>query len=98
MTKTRGLDTKVYVATDAPPGAIAGAEVRKALASLDQTLKASCGLVKRVDADLVPELRRTLEDARRAITSAGGVLATESPLQADGRRIATGIRHTVPTP
>ena len=62
-----------------------GADARKALASLDETLKDSGVLVKRLDADLMPELRRTLEDARKTLTSAGGVLATESPLQTDLR-------------
>jgi paraquat-inducible protein B len=62
-----------------------GADVRKALASLDETLKDSGVLAKGLNADLMPELRRTLEDARKTLTSAGGVLATESPLQTDLR-------------
>ena len=62
-----------------------GADVQKALASLDQTLQRADGLVKRLDAETTPELNRTLEDARRTLRSAEGALATESPLQTDLR-------------
>ena len=61
------------------------ADVRKALASLDQTLKSADVLVKRLDAETTPELNRTLEEARRTLKSAEGALATESPLQTDLR-------------
>ena len=51
-----------------------GTEVRDALASLNQTLKDADALVKHVDAQLVPEGTRTLEEMRRAIGSADRVL------------------------
>jgi paraquat-inducible protein B len=62
-----------------------GADVQKALASLDQTLQSADGLVKRLDSETTPELTRALEDARRTLKSAEGALATESPLQTDLR-------------
>ena len=61
------------------------ADVRKALTTLDQTLKSADVLVKRLDAETTPELTRALEDARRTLKSAEGALATESPLQTDLR-------------
>ena len=61
------------------------ADLRKALATLDQTLKSADVLVKRLGDDTAPELSRTLEDARRTLKSAEGALATESPLQTDLR-------------
>jgi paraquat-inducible protein B len=61
------------------------ADLRKALATLDQTLKSADVLVKRLGDDTTPELNRTLEDARRTLKSAEGALATESPLQTDLR-------------
>ena len=61
------------------------ADVRKALATLDQTLKSADVLARRLGDDTTPELNRTLEDARRTLKSAEGALATESPLQTDLR-------------
>ena len=51
-----------------------GTEVKDALASLNQTLKDADSLVKNVDAKLVPEGAKTLEDMRTAINSADRVL------------------------
>ena len=62
-----------------------GADVRKVLATLDQTLKDADGLVKRLDAETAPELNRALESARRTLKNAEVVLAAESPLQSDLR-------------
>ena len=61
------------------------ADVRKVIETLDQTLKDSDVLVKRLGAETTPELNRTLEEARRALKSAEGALASESPLQTDLR-------------
>ncbi|HTO47218.1 MAG TPA: MlaD family protein [Burkholderiales bacterium] len=62
-----------------------GADLRKVMATLDQTLKSADVLAKRLGDDTTPELNRTLEDARRTLKSAEGALATESPLQTDLR-------------
>jgi paraquat-inducible protein B len=62
-----------------------GADARKALATLDKTLKSADVLAKRLGDDTTPELNRTLEDARRTLKKAEGTLATESPLQTDLR-------------
>ena len=62
-----------------------GADVRKVLATLDQTLKDADVLVKRLDAETTPALNRALDDARQALKAADGALATESPLQTDLR-------------
>jgi len=51
-----------------------GTEVKDALAVLNQTLKDAGLMLKNVDAKLVPEGTRTLEDMRRAIGSADRVL------------------------
>jgi paraquat-inducible protein B len=62
-----------------------GADLRKVMATLDQTLKSADVLAKRLGDDTTPELNRTLEEARRTLKSAEGALATESPLQTDLR-------------
>jgi paraquat-inducible protein B len=61
------------------------ADVRKVMATLDQTLKDADVLVKRLEAETTPELNRALEEGRRALKSADTALAAESPLQTDLR-------------
>ena len=51
-----------------------GADLTKALASLDQTLKDASKAVNRVDTEVMPELKTTLEELRRMIATADGVL------------------------
>jgi len=51
-----------------------GADVTKALVSLDQTLKSADKAVNRIDAELTPGLKTTIEDLRRTIAAADGVL------------------------
>jgi paraquat-inducible protein B len=53
-----------------------GTDVAKALASLNDTLKDAGKLLKGVDTDLMPELKTTLEEARRMIATADGLLKT----------------------
>jgi len=60
-----------------------GADVRKALASADETLKGADTLLKRLDSDLIPDLRRALDSASLTLKNAENVLATGSPLQSD---------------
>jgi paraquat-inducible protein B len=60
-----------------------GGDVRKALASADETLKGVDVLLKRMDTDLIPDLRRALDSASLTLKNAETVLATGSPLQSD---------------
>jgi len=60
-----------------------GADVRKALASADETLKGADTLLKRLDSDLIPDLRRALDSASLTLKNAENVLATGAPLQSD---------------
>jgi paraquat-inducible protein B len=53
-----------------------GGDVTKALASLDSTLKEASKLLNGVDTDVMPELKTTLEEARRMIATADGLLTT----------------------
>src|SRR5215813_13544639 len=86
-----------------------GADTRKLIASLDETLKSvdtllqgADTLVKRVDSDLMPDLRRALDTAGRALDTAGAtlnsanaVLASESPLQSDLRQTLMEVNRTL---
>lgn len=63
-----------------------GADMRKAMATLDDVLKSTDRLVQRLDAELVGETRSTLQAARAAIERAErSMLATDAPLQQDAR-------------
>ena len=53
-----------------------GTDVTKALASLNNTLKDASKLLNGVDTDVMPELKTTLEEARRMIATADGLLKT----------------------
>ena len=53
-----------------------GADVTKALAAVNVTLEDASKLVNRLDTSVVPELKTTLEEARRMIATADGVLKT----------------------
>ena len=53
-----------------------GADVTKALASVNGTLKDAGKLLNRIDTDVMPELKTTLEEARRMIATADGLIKT----------------------
>jgi len=73
-----------------------GTEVKDALTALTQTLKDADLLVKNVDAKLVPEGTRTLEDMRRAIGSADRVLKnTDSTLFGKDSPAPQDLRDTL---
>ena len=54
-----------------------GADVTKALASVNGILKDAGKLLNNIDTDVVPDLKTTLEEARRMIATADGLLKTE---------------------
>jgi paraquat-inducible protein B len=64
------------------------ADARQALQSLDRTLKSADQLVTRIDREVTPEARATLEGARRSLAAVEVTLANDAPLQ-------NGIRATL---
>ena len=64
------------------------ADARQALQSLDRTLKSTEQLVTRVDREVTPEARATLEGARRSLAAMEVTLANDAPLQ-------LGLRSTL---
>lgn len=66
--------TNIVAKLDKLPLDAIGDDLRKALASLDQTLKDAGQAVNRIDADVTPGLKTTLDDVRRAIGAADRVL------------------------
>jgi paraquat-inducible protein B len=51
-----------------------GADLTKVLASLNQTLQDTGKVVNRIDTDVTPTLKATVEEIRRAVASADGLL------------------------
>ncbi len=84
-------------------------DVRRTLATLERTLNDADRVVKRVDTELVPELRaaieqtkRTLANAERTLAGAERTLAPDAPLQHEARetlreltRAAQALRNLV---
>ena len=67
------------------PFDVIGNDLRKALETLDTTLKTVNRAAGRIDSDLIPELKETLANARRTFESAQRTLAQDSPVQSDLR-------------
>jgi paraquat-inducible protein B len=70
------------------PFDLIGQDVRRALASLDTTLKRADTLMSQLSTEVAPEIKRTLEEARRTLSSAQQVLSSDSPVQG-------GLRETL---
>ena len=62
-----------------------GGDLRQTLQSFNRTLVSTEQAVKRLDKDLAPTAKSTLDDARRMLTTAERTLATDAPLQQDLR-------------
>jgi paraquat-inducible protein B len=62
-----------------------GADLHKAIKTLDMTLHNTDQLVKRLDSDIAPEARDTLEQARKTLAVAERTLSSDAPVQQDLR-------------
>ena len=62
-----------------------GADASRALKSLDVAINTANSALKQVDTSVVPELRGTLEQARKALGNAEKTLASDAPVQSDLR-------------
>ncbi len=62
-----------------------GGDLRHALQSMNRTLVSADQAVKRLDKDVSPAAKATLEDARRMLNTADRTLASDAPLQQDLR-------------
>jgi paraquat-inducible protein B len=89
---------------DALPLQQLSGDLRRDLASLDQALKGVDALAKNIDARIVPEAAATLGQARKAIASADGMIASGSPLRneledslVEVRRAASALRALADT-
>ncbi|MEM5421874.1 MlaD family protein [Paraburkholderia ferrariae] len=63
--------------------------------NLDASLQQSNVLFARLDTELVPRARSTLESAQRAFRSAQAMLDQDSPLQSDAHQALAALRRTL---
>ena len=70
------------------------ADVRRALQSLNRTLVSAEEAVNRLDRDVSPTAKATLQDARRTLTAAERMLAGDAPLQQDLRMTMRELTRT----
>ncbi len=76
---------KVLKRVDELPLAEIAAEMRQAVQSLDTLLKSADTTSKRINAEVLPELKSALEEARKTLSAAKQTLSAEAPLQSDLR-------------
>ena len=69
-------------------------DLRRTVQTLDATLKSADKMVQRVDTELVPEVRITLEEARKALAAAKQTLSADAPLQQDLREALRELART----
>ncbi len=62
-----------------------GTDLRQNLASLNRTLISADKLVKRLDVEVTPEAKSTLEEARKTLKTVERTMASDAPLQQDLR-------------
>lgn len=60
-------------------------DLRQALQSMHKMLQSTDLMVRRLDNELAPKARETLEDSRKALQAAERTLSAEAPLQQDAR-------------
>jgi paraquat-inducible protein B len=78
------------------------ADLRRALQTLDSTLKKADSMLGKVEGELAPELkatlaqgRKTLESAEKALGSVDKALSSDSPLQGDLRETLLEVTKTM---
>ncbi len=80
--------TGIIAKVDKLPWEAIGADVTKALVSLNQTLEGASKAVNRIDADVTPDLKATLDELRRVLASADGMIKNElNTALAEARRV-----------
>jgi paraquat-inducible protein B len=72
-------------------------DLRRALATLDATLKRADVVMRKLSDEVAPDLRTTLEQARKTLSAAQQVLATDSPAQGDLRETLQEVTKAAET-
>lgn len=86
--------TRIARRADKVPLDKISADVRKVLASLDTGIKHADKLIGQLDSKVAPSAQATLDQARKTLKSAEGVLASDAPLQQDLRDTLRDLSRT----
>ena len=70
------------------------ADLRRALQSLDTSLKRADALMGRLNDEVAPELRLTIEQARKTLQGVDRAVSSDSPLQGDLRETLREVTRT----
>ena len=71
-----------------------GADLRQSLRTLNRTLENADKFVNRLDTDIAPSARITLEEARKTFRAAEQIIASDAPLQQDMRVMLRELSRT----
>ena len=73
------------------------ADLRTALATLDKSLKRADTLMAQLSTEIAPDLKKTLEQARKTLGSAEQALSSDSPVQGDLRETLNEVTKAAET-
>ncbi len=73
------------------------ADLRTALATLDTSLKRADALMAQLSTEIAPDLKKTLEQARKTLGSAEQALSSDSPVQGDLRETLNEVTKAAET-
>ena len=71
-----------------------GNDIRQSLQALNRTLDSANQLVKRLDMDIVPTARTTMEDVRKTLKAAERSIGSDAPIQQDLRETLRELNRT----
>lgn len=86
--------TRIVKKVDQIPLEEIGVEARRSLQALSRALQSADRLAKRLDAEVAPEARLTLEEARRTLGTAERTFKADAPLQQDARETLRELSRT----
>lgn len=71
-----------------------GNDIRQSLQALNRTLDSANQLVKRLDTDIMPAARTTMEDVRKTLKAAERSIGSDAPIQQDLRETLRELNRT----
>lgn len=71
-----------------------GNDIRQSLQALNRTLDSANQLIKRLDMDIVPTARTTMEDVRKTLKAAERSIGSDAPIQQDLRETLRELNRT----
>jgi len=86
--------TSIVAKLDKVPFDALAQDLRRTLQGMETTLKRADTLIGRLDTELAPELRATLDQAKKTLRSVDQAVSSDSPLQGDLRGTLTEVTRS----